>query len=172
MNENILRRIKKLLAIAEDHRADPNEAAAAAGMAARIMAKYQLEHADVIIASIKEDLDTQTFVGAARKNKKHFARVPVWIDIVAVQVGRLNGCEVTKSTDEQGRACIRFYGYKDDTLLANWTMTYLVGVINALCKAFRGNGMDRIVGEWHRGSAQRLEPSLRHKNQYRHPEPR
>ena len=142
MDENILRRIKKLLAIAEDHRADPNEAAAAAGMAAKIMAKYQLDHQDLIIESIKNDLDTQTFVGAARKNKKYFARVPGWIDILAVQVARLNSVEVVKSVDDQGRACVKFYGYKDDTLLASWTMTYLVGTVNALCRAFRGNGME------------------------------
>jgi len=43
-----MRRVKKLLAIAEDGRADPNEASAAAGMAERIMRKYQIEHADVI----------------------------------------------------------------------------------------------------------------------------
>jgi hypothetical protein len=35
--ESVMRRVRKLLAIAEDHRADPAEAAAAAGMAERIM---------------------------------------------------------------------------------------------------------------------------------------
>ena len=37
--ESILRRVRKLLAIAEDGRGDPNEAAAAAQQAERIMRK-------------------------------------------------------------------------------------------------------------------------------------
>jgi len=152
MNEDLLRRIKKLLAIAEDHRADPNEAAAAAGMAQRLMAKYQLEHQDIVIAALKEDLDTQEFMGAARKGKTYFTEVPIWISTLAVAVARLNSVEVRTGWNEKG-ACIKFYGYKDDTLLASWTMTYLVGVINALCKAFRGNGMESGIS-YRRGVSQ------------------
>ena len=40
--DNVLRRVQKLMAIANDTRADPNEAASAAAHAANIMQKYGL----------------------------------------------------------------------------------------------------------------------------------
>lgn len=50
--EGVLRRIQKLLAIANDSRANPEEAAAAASMAHKIMQKYQIDHTEVIMAEI------------------------------------------------------------------------------------------------------------------------
>ena len=48
--EGVMRRIQKLLAIANDGRGDPNEAASAAAMAEKMMRKYQLDNADIVAA--------------------------------------------------------------------------------------------------------------------------
>ena len=65
--DSILRRIQKLLAIAGDDRADPNEAAAAAGMAEKVMRKYQIDHAELIMNGLKQghDLSTEDIALAA-----------------------------------------------------------------------------------------------------------
>ncbi|HOW46139.1 MAG TPA: DUF2786 domain-containing protein [Rubrivivax sp.] len=51
--EAVMRRIKKLLAFAEDSRGNPTECAAAARMAESIMRKHQIEHADVITKELQ-----------------------------------------------------------------------------------------------------------------------
>ena len=68
--ESVIRRVQKLLAIAEHERSDPNEAAAAAGMAEKIMRKYQLDYSAVIITALKkgDDLSTENIVCSAKTN--------------------------------------------------------------------------------------------------------
>ena len=136
----VLRRIEKLLAIAQDDRANPNEAAAAAGMAERIMRKYQIEHQEVILASLKkgDDLTTADIVATAKTNGTHVKAVPVWAGWLAVAIARLNDCGAkTITVGSTGDACVRFYGFSADVKIAAWTLQYLVATVNRLCDDFK-----------------------------------
>lgn len=44
----VIRRVQKLLAIAQDDRANEHEAAAAAAQAEKLMRKFQIDHTDFI----------------------------------------------------------------------------------------------------------------------------
>ncbi len=147
----VMRRIQKLLAMAEDGRGDPNEAAAAASMAAKLMRKFQLDHADVVMASLKRDseFDEVDVVATAKTNGTRVQAIPTWAQWIAVEVARLNDVRVVISSTQtaKGReACLRFMGFKADTQVAGWTLSYLVETVNRLCVAFRKNPTYLIHG--------------------------
>jgi hypothetical protein len=114
--EAVLRRIQKLLAIAADDRANPNEAASAAGMAEKIMRKYQIEQSEVIMTSLKagDDLGMSESVASAKTNGTKVKIVPPWAGMLSVAVGRFNDCGVRIGRNAAGDACVRFYGFTAD----------------------------------------------------------
>lgn len=145
--DDILRRIQKLLAIAQDDRANPNEAASAAGMAERIMRKYQIEHADVLAASLKagDDLTTEDVVASAKTNGTAVVNVPPWVQFLATAIARLNDCEARSAHIGRDKG-IRFFGYSGDTLVSKWMLQYLVGTVNRLCDEFKKTTHYQIEG--------------------------
>lgn len=137
--ESVIRRITKLLAIAQDESANPNEASAAAGQAEKLMRKFQLDSADLLIQSLKagDDMETQDCRGDAITNGTKAKTIPPWAGFLAVAVARL--CDVgTQSVDhkEYGRA-VRFFGYKQDVRLAKWIYDYMINTINRLAFDYR-----------------------------------
>lgn len=137
--ESILRRIQKLLAIASDDRADPNEAAAAAGMAEKVMRKYQIDHAELIMTSLKQghDLGTEDVVATAKTNGTKVKQVPAWAGWIAVAVSRFTECSASAVTLPSGEKAVRFYGFSEDVKLASWTFSYLVATTNRLVTAYK-----------------------------------
>lgn len=146
--EGVMRRIQKLLAIAGDDRADPAEAAAAAGMAERIMAKYQLAHEDIIVKALRqgEDLDTAESVASAKTNGTKVIQVPPWANWLATRVAQLNNCGARLVTTKSGDAGVRFYGYREDVLVAKWMYDYLVATTLRLCKNYKGSEQYLVYG--------------------------
>lgn len=136
--DSVMRRISKLLAIAQDDRANPEEAASAAGMAERIMRKYQLEHADVIVASLKagDGMDHTDCIATAKTNGTKVLEVPVWAQWVALQVSKVNDCGAKIVRTASGEKAVRFYGFKSDIQVAGYIFNYLVATTNRLCKEF------------------------------------
>lgn len=137
MDENldaICRRIKKLLAIAADHRGSPEEAAAAAGMAQRIMAKYQLEHQDILIAELK----TSDNFGEAEHVAPTFGRRSKlgnrWYGALVVAVVKANDCHCEWIDSTAGQ--IKLYGVKSDVEVAGYMIAYLADQIQYIAKAF------------------------------------
>lgn len=137
--EAVLRRVQKLLAIAGDDRANPNEAAAAAGMAEKIMRKYQIEHSDVIISALKigDDLGMSESVASAKTNGTKIKVAPPWVNMLAVAVGRFNDCGVRIGRNAEGNASCRFYGFTADVQVAKWAFDYLVATTLRLCSEFK-----------------------------------
>jgi hypothetical protein len=135
---SVMRRIEKLLAIAQVDRANPEEASAAAGMAERIMRKYQLEHADVIMASLKagNDMGEMDCIATAKTNGTKVLEVPLWASWLALQVARVNDCGAKIVRTANGEKAVRFYGFKSDAQVAGYTFNYLVATTNRLCKEF------------------------------------
>jgi Protein of unknown function (DUF2786) len=135
----VKRRIAKLLAIAEDSRANPEEAAAAAGMAEKIMRKYQLDHAEILMVELRkgEAMATADSVANAKTNKTLAKEVPPWASFVAVAVGRFNHCGARIAKTERGEACVRFFGYEADVQLCKWMFDYLIATINRLAEEYK-----------------------------------
>lgn len=137
--DKVLDRIQKLLAMAEHERSDPNEAATAAAMAEKLMRKYQVDRAEVIMKNLKagEDLDTVDVIATAKTNGTRVVRVPPWAQWIAVNVGNFTDTCVRIINKRTENSCIRFYGYSGDTKVASYMMSYLVSVTNRLCNEFK-----------------------------------
>jgi hypothetical protein len=149
-NENmdaILRRIEKMLAMANDGRGNPEEAATAAAMAEKLMRKYQIDQADIIAASLKKGDDLEfahVFANMKRGDMKRpeLAKNPVWGQHLAVAIARLNDCQVRQSRALRPNskstldACLTFYGFKGDVQVCVFMFDYIVGQLIAATKAF------------------------------------
>jgi hypothetical protein len=132
----VMRRVAKLLAIAEDPRANPNEAAAAAGQAEKIMRKYQIENADVIRASLDRGTATMGMrrVRALMKRdnsvKGHRPqKVPPWAWWLAFRIAKLNDCELRFDWQPLDGAGILFCGFEADTEVCAFSFDYLCGAM-------------------------------------------
>ena len=166
--ESVKRRVQKLLAIAEHDRSDPNEAAAAAGMAEKIMRKYQLDYADVIMEALKkgDDLGIEDIVCTAKTNGTKTKRVSLWVGMLAVAVAELNECGCEEGWTSNLEACVRFFGYTADVQLASWTLGYLVETTNRLCNEYKRTegylaGGRSILNAYRQGVSIGITQSLR-----------
>lgn len=152
--DSVMRRIQKLLAIAEDGRGDPNEAASAASMAEKIMRKYQIEHADVILRALKNEQDclsTADCVATAKTNGTKVQQTPLWANWLAVGVAKFTEVGARGARTPKGEACIRFFGFKNDVQVAEWMYNYLVSTVNRLVNEFKETDSSYLV--WGRKAA-------------------
>jgi len=135
--ESTMRRIKKLLAIAEDSRGDPNECAAAARMAESIMRKFQIEHADVISAELqREDAFDSTYVGTTMDPEGASKEAAGWAGILAVAVAKLYDCQARYCWSAKHGKSLKFSGYKLDTELARQTYVFIVNNMAAASRVY------------------------------------
>lgn len=141
-NAGVMRRIQKLLAIAQDGRGDPNEAAAAAGMAERLMRKFNIEHADLLMKEIARGAGKfATFKCSANMKRDDprrptLQRNPSWASWLAYEVAKLNDCEIRQFTDHRG-AVLGFMGFESDAQVAGWMFDYLVSELIKGCKTYQ-----------------------------------
>jgi hypothetical protein len=135
--ESTMRRVRKLLAIAEDSRGDPNECAAAARMAESIMRKYQIEHADVIAAELQTaDAFDSADVGSSLDPEAASKESSGWAGILAVYVADLYDCQARfERTPHYGKT-IRFSGYKVDVEVARQTYVFIVNNMAAASRQY------------------------------------
>jgi len=140
--EGVMRRVQKLLAMAQDGRGDINEATSAAAMAEKIMRKYQLDHQDILVNSLKagDNLctsDHKAYTHTEGVSEDHKAKtIPVWCRWIGAQVAALMdvGCRMTEVPKYGMR--IRFYGMKQDVMVAGWMFDYLLTQVRQLTKQF------------------------------------
>ena len=144
--ESVLRRVQKLLAIANDDRANEHEAAAAAAQAEKLMRKFNIDFAQEIANDVRkghgEHMVVADVVATAKDNGTPCERVPGWAQWIAVAVAHMHDCGARSQytiTEKGQEACIRFYGYDTDVKVASWTYEYLIKTVNRLCKEFRKN---------------------------------
>lgn len=137
MDEGTLRRIKKLLAIAEDSRGDPNECAAAARMAESIMRKYQIEHADVISVELQSaDAFGEEFVGSTMDPEGASKSASGWAGILAVHVAKLYDAQARYVWTPKYGKTIKFCGYKVDVEVARQTYVFIVNNMAAASRVY------------------------------------
>ena len=107
--EKIIEKIEKLFALAQNN-PNENEAVAAAARAQELMAKYNLEMADLETSEKKEELCTEMFEGGRGK----------WRYQLAVIIARNFRCK----TWLLGKNII-FLGFKNDANIALQTFTFI-----------------------------------------------
>lgn len=154
--EAALRRVQKLLAIAEDERGNPGERANAAAMAERTMRKFQIDNAAIIAAELRSKggaiVHNHVFASMKRDdpNRTILANNPKWGQYIAVALARLNDCEVRqgRGKDKWGKftAALVFYGYKADVQVCVWMFDFLVGCLIKDMAAWQ-KGMSRSKNE-------------------------
>lgn len=162
-----LRRVQKLLAIAQDDRANPAEAAAAAQQAERIMRKFSIDNAEVLAQQMRAGsaafATRQCSANMKRDDPRRppLQRNPPWAQWIAVAVARLHDCQARNSHGEKG-ACLEFRGVEDDVQVAAWTFDFLVGSLIAGSRNFqRAGSRTKTESEsYRRGFVQSLLSSL------------
>jgi hypothetical protein len=134
--EAVMRRVRKLLAIAEDGRGDVNEAAAAARMAESIMRKYQIAHADVIAVELQSSdaFDSADVSSVLDPNAEGTKQSAAWSGILAVPIAKLNDCQARYAKNPTRGKVIRFSGFAADVQVCRFTYEYIV---NAMVLASR-----------------------------------
>ena len=148
--DKIVDRIRKLLAMAADV-SSPEEAAIAARRASSLMAKHNIDEADVML---KEGLDDRI---GEKNASDSYARVPAWYAKLIVPVAHLFDCEAryeyvysAKHKCEERQA--QFLGMDDDVLIASYVLDYLVCQIGILSRAYqRVHGCSRGEMNSYRG---------------------
>lgn len=171
--ESVMRRVRKLLAIAQDPRANPAEAAAAAGQAERIMTKFQLDHAQVLGAQMKSAGATFATVEVSANMKRNdpsrpaLKKNPPWAGWLGVRCAKLNDCEVRfahRQSPKGWEAVVQFCGIESDAQVAGWMFEYLVNELIKGMHAYQRGGVTRTKLEsesYRRGFVMALCDQLR-----------
>lgn len=123
-------KIRKLLALAADPNAQGAEAETAGRMAAKLMAKHDIDLADLQEDELRKAWDmTRTAAQGCRPGKKNAKEVPPWIGIIAW------GVKVyTKTRVSNGFGIVYFKGPREDTELSKWLHEYLLDQCYAASK--------------------------------------
>ncbi len=122
--EKVIKKIKKMLAMAADV-SSPNEAATAAKMARALMDKYQVSELDI-------DTVNHSDFGQYTQNKR-YKRRPYWQQTLAVYVAQFNDC-IARISDGH----LEFVGFIMDAEIAGRMFEYLLTSAAALSKNIRG----------------------------------
>lgn len=130
-NDRIIEKVKKLLALASDPSAAPNEAETASRQAASLMAKYNIDLAALSQAELEAEWDiTELGMPGCRPGKKDPKEVPAWIGIMAF------GVKVYTRTRVVSRGGYVLYrGPRQDVELAQWMLKALIDLAYKQSKA-------------------------------------
>lgn len=135
--EQILTRIKQLLAMAADT-SSPNEASIAASRARKLMDKHQVE---------LNDLKEKTGFGFVEVDKP-YRFMPNYREWLAVAVAKANDCKVIK-THVHGAKSYAYQtviqGYEADTIVAKMMYEYLTEAIDRLAQTYLTPIMARMA---------------------------
>lgn len=141
----ILERIRKILALSENN-PSVHEAASAAAMAAKLMAKYNLDRADVMVREITKDNIIIHFCDFIRRTKD----LPRWMHAIIVPIAHLNDCEAQLFQMGRGEGLrVAYLGEKDDATVAAWIFEYLTAEVERLSKKFRAQQRKKFGGGGH-----------------------
>ena len=131
VDQRLIERVRRLLAMAADT-SSPHEAAIAASRAAKLMAKYNLDHAAVMLRDGIDDRITEE-----RAPREHH-RVPRWYSLLIIPVAHLYDCETRMQENPvTGRWYSEFLGLDQDALVAAYVLDYLVNEIERLALRHR-----------------------------------
>jgi hypothetical protein len=158
--EAAIARVKKMLALGTDPRANPDEAANAMRMAEAYMRKFNLSQSEVIFDEIQrgegiaeEEAERATVHGGLGSRGK-VREVPSWASFMAVATCELFDCHVKYRTTTEAGKVLLFVGYQTDVAVCAWTYKYL---LNIVIRTARKENPDPSSGV----------TTLQHRNQFR-----
>lgn len=126
-----LDRIKKLLAVAKDKAANEHEAQNAANMAAKLMAKYNVEFADLIMAEIKAGVG-DSIVEVVVEDTNYRKRIPTYYNVLVTGVAEVLECvsvyrpNMWNEALGEPKPTMLIRGFKDDVVVAIWLCVYVL----------------------------------------------
>lgn len=148
MQNKIIERLKKMLAMADTAAENPHEAANAARMAASLMEEHNITHAHIIATELNKGCGLAESI-----TKKGFLKFPLYRQSIAINVAKLHDCFCNFQWSN-GFKYIRFYGYKDDVEISVWLYDYIVVEIQRLFKSTRKRGDDsKYKADFNTGAA-------------------
>ena len=142
-----MRRIAKLLAMANDGRGDPNEAATAAAMAEKLMRKFNIDHADVLRDQMRAGSAAFATTECSANMKRNdpsrppLKRNPLWAQWLSIRVAALHDCRVRMGRRDPDGAILQFCGTTMDVQCAAFMFDFLVG---ELIKGVRAFNKERV----------------------------
>lgn len=152
----IISRVRKLLALSENN-SNPHEAASAAAMAERIMRKYQIENAEVIVASDPKVQKRSVNHGESRWNEQSRS-VPGWVQNLSVSVSKYTDCQADRSGGS-----VHFYGVAGDAEVAAEMFRYLLKEIDRLTLKYMQSHLGlgrRASGQFRNGCSSKVSHRL------------
>lgn len=164
MSDRIIDKIKKLLALAADPGAAPNEAETARRQAEALMAKHRIEEAEVLLASgtAKPVFELVTVrMSATPHYPGHTPKqIPEWINLLSYGVAVFTEIRLSLVTTRDG-AQIKLMGTVADVTLAQWMIETLAKqAYEAARKAVAGKGT-REANQFRRGYAVAVQQRLK-----------
>lgn len=162
--DKALARIRKLLAMADDKRGNANEIAAAGAHAAKLMQRYNIEHAEALAFDIRSG---QGIVSADIADPNYDKRIPHWYNVLATTVGRTLDCQcrlLWSNVNGRNQVVFKLFGYKPDIEVAQWLFAYLHGQVQRMAERDWKEAL-----EVYKGLGRTITPPLRRKwkDQYR-----
>lgn len=141
--DRAMEKIRKLLAMGTDGRGNIHEAEAAMRQAQALMRKFQIDSVEEVLSDLKGGKDTQQDSDGpfAYPSKNRPTKIPAWVGIVAVGVGRLTTCKVDIIMESTRGARVRFSGYGPDVQFSLWLYRFFIEAIHRLaCEAVTSRG--------------------------------
>jgi len=157
-----LNRIRKLLALANNN-PSVEEAASATSMALKLMRRHNIEEVDLIQKELRNTDNVVCKLTIVRPVYRE--QMALWFNILVTGVGRTMDCHTSIYRDGSG-LYMAFHGYKADTEVADWLVSYLHRQIEALTDIAWTDAATRIKEEKYR--APWASERTRMKNSYRH----
>lgn len=156
----IMRKIRALLAMGTDGRGNMNEAEAAMRQAQAMMRKYQVEESEVVLDELrgKSHMRRASESPYAYKSSDIPTKVPAWVGVISIGVGRLTDTVIDIIMDSQAGARVRFSGYAPDVEFACWLYRYLIETVHRLAKERGGRRSE--LESFRRGAAAELQRRL------------
>jgi hypothetical protein len=158
--EKIRARIQKLLAMAQDS-SSPHEAAIGAERIQKLMAKFNLDMADVIA---KELQDEDNLVHVDREFQ--YKRIPAHIQWIEVTIAHAFNCEVQRRYKNRNGIdydVTEIFGYKTDVEVVKSLCTYICGQLDVMAKRVkvpenyrRFDYARRYMADWRKGAAKEI----------------
>jgi hypothetical protein len=145
----VLAKIEKLLAMAEDSRGNPNEAANALRQAEALMRKHNLSRADVTMREIESgeaEYTTHDSVPSMKPRKGSappLKRIPPWAQTLAVNVAKLYECHVKIRVLPDNSQTVRFFGMVSDVKVCGWAYDFIVNELRVGVSRF-----NESIGGW------------------------
>ncbi len=142
--EQVMQRIAKLLALAED-KSNPHESATAAALAQQLMTRYSVDAATVAAATGEAEADLGEMTTEEILSRGGI--VPLWQRLIAGAVTRVNGCKMLfRSSHGHLAGLLLIIGRERDARMARYLTTWLFAEIERLLVRAKDTGGPRASG--------------------------